>query len=72
MGLTPRLIIKKRIPPRSSFFQAMMSKIVNMNEGIKCMRKAIICSQIVGPVLKASKANKLIKTMAMTQRILGV
>ena len=38
----------------------------------KCIRKAKICSQIVGPVSKASRANKLIKRIAITQRILGV
>jgi len=65
-------MIKNKIPPSSSFFHAMMSKMVKIKDGIKCIRKAKICSQIVGPVSKASRANKLIKRIAITQRILGV
>jgi hypothetical protein len=42
-----------------------------MNEGIRCMRKAPICCQMLRPGPKASRANILMNKIAAIHRTLG-
>ncbi len=64
-------IIKKIIPPAYSHFHATIRKASKINDGIRCMKKAPICCQMVSPGAKASAANKPTKSMARMQIIRG-
>ena len=65
-------IIVNIIPPTFSHFQEMISTASKINDGILCIRKAIVFCKKVRCEEKASNENILIKRIARMQRILGV
>lgn len=70
-GLNPRPITVKMIPPIYSHFQATTSKAIKTNDGMRWIRKAPSCCQMVNPGENASNANILIKSIARMQMTLG-
>ena len=72
IGLMIKPIARNIIPPINSYFQARTSNPVKMNEGIRWMRKPIICSPSGLPASKASRANRLTKRIAAIHKIRGV
>jgi len=52
------------IPLRYSHFHVTRSKSSKIKEGIRWIKKATSCCQMVSPGAKESAANKLIKSMA--------
>lgn len=55
------------IPPINSHFQAMIRNAIKIYDGMRWIRKSPSCCQIVCPGVNASRANKLIKRIAMMQ-----
>ena len=60
------------IPPTFSHFHAMISEASRTNDGILCIRKAVVFCQKVRSEEKESNENKLIKRIAKIQSILAV
>ncbi len=61
----------KIIPPVFSHLQAMISIARRINDGIRCIRNAVVFCQMVRSGEKESSANILIKRIARMQMILG-
>jgi len=70
-GLNPRPSIVKIIPPIYSHFHTIKSKAIKIKEGIRCIKKAPICCQKVRSGSKASKANKLMNSIAIMHKNRG-
>jgi len=70
-GLSPRPTIVNNIPPIYSHFHARISIASKIKDGIRCIKKPLICCQIVSSDEKASVANILIKIIAKIHVTLG-
>jgi len=72
IGPNPSPITTKTIPPIYSHFQETTRSINKIKEGIRWMKNAPSCCQIVCPGANESKANMHINNIARIQRILGI
>jgi hypothetical protein len=70
LNATPKMV--NIIPPTFSHFHATISTASRTNDGILCIRKAVVFCKKVRSEEKESNENKLIKRIARMQRILGV
>jgi hypothetical protein len=60
------------IPPTFSHFHAMISEVSRINDGILCIRKAVVFCRKVRSEEKESNENKLIRRIAKIASILAV